>query len=262
MALAEYLNADVVSRPSASETARFGFETARITVGSEALADPAAAVDAVERALSASSAAVTILRFPSDALSLMRDVARGDAALYPAGTLVYWQGPPLSDQPDTRDGRGFEVLPHDRGRFASEILAVLRDSFDGYINHYSANPLIEPGVVVEGYAEWAAATMSSADNRVFAVATPDGAAVAVAVIAVTGDDWEIELASVAGHAQRQGHYVTLMQCVLSAAKTAGAARVIISTQAHNIGVQRAWAKLGFAPIAAIDTVHVIARSAL
>ena len=269
MGLSEYLENDVVSRHSASESDRFGFATDRITVGTGAIADAerlVGTVGAIERAMAASTATVTILRYPSEALSLVRDVAWTDVALYPAGTLVYWQGPALADQPDIqpdiRQDGSMEVLPRDRQRFSADILAVLRDSFHDYVNHYSANPLIEPGVVVEGYAEWAASTMSHPDNRVFAVAASGGEAIAVAVVAVVGGDWEIELASVAGHAQRQGHYATLIRRVTSAAKTAGAERVIISTQAHNIGVQRAWAKLGFVPIAAIDTVHVVARSAL
>ena len=73
---------------------------------------------------------------------------------------------------------------------------------------------------------------------------------------------EILLAGLTSAAQGRGLYPLLLKAVGQQAMARGCPRVTISTQAHNIRVQRAWAKAGFRPFAAITTVHAMTPGVL
>ncbi|WP_104130356.1 N-acetyltransferase [Cryobacterium sp. N21] len=261
MGLAEYQNSEITRKPSLSETTRFGFSTDRTTVGLFAASSrpDRELVEAAQRVLDGTAASINILRYPSELVSLLRDLRTDGMSVFPGGSILYWEGPAHSHagpEPDTR-----ELVGPDRIEFAQKIETVLEDSFHGYVNHYSANPLLPPGIVVAGYADWAKSTMARTGNKVFVVLS-DLRIVGVAVIGVVGTIWEIELASVASASQGKGKYLKLIRAVLSSAHSAGATRVVISTQSHNIAVQRAWVKLGFQPVTSIETVHLVDTKAL
>jgi ribosomal protein S18 acetylase RimI-like enzyme len=257
MGLIDFAHAEVRIAPSGSESSRFGRMTDRIVVGSGALdafGSMAGLSSRVSSVISASVAEIVIVRYPSSLVALLSGVDRRAFDTLPAGCLIYWQGPDSST-------RGSDVAAHEVGvaeRKArqAELNLIIADSFAGYVNHYSANPVLDPDVVVAGYLEWASHTMARPSNRVF-LTESDGAAVGIAIVSVAESTWEIELASVVPAAQRAGHYTRLIVHLLNTADASGKPRVVISTQAHNIGVQRAWAKLGFLPIDAIETVHLL-----
>lgn len=256
MGFVDYQNAQINSAPSPVESSRFGYATDRINVGALVQSTNSLAAS-VQATIEASNATIKIVRYPSELVSLFRDLHLEGTHLYPGGSLLYWESPPLSLVSDEGDEGTREVPAAHRNDFAAVIAKVLEDSFAGYINHYSANPLIPHGAVVDGYLEWAQRTMADPANRVFVAMSDRDDVVGVAVIAVAGRVWEIELASISTAAQRQGKYLTLIGRVLASAKMEGAERVVISTQSHNIGVQRAWSRLGFRPLASIDTVHLV-----
>jgi len=260
MGFAEYQNSDVTRISSKSETSRFGFTTDRTTVGLNAGSSRSERelVEAVQSVLGQSVSTINIVRYPSELVFLFRDLRTDGMSVFPGGSIIYWEGPKQIDVGTDRDTR--ELVGTERIDNAEQIEFVLEDSFHGYVNHYSANPLLPSGIVVAGYADWAKLTMASSDNKVFVVST-DERIVGVAVIGVVGTLWEIELASVVSAAQGKGNYLKLIRAVLSAADRADATRVVISTQSHNIAVMRAWAKLGFQPIKSIETVHLVAAAA-
>jgi GNAT superfamily N-acetyltransferase len=261
MGFAGYQNSKIVRVPSASETKRFGHATDRITVGKRAVEEYGsveALAKAVQREIDESNARILIMRYPANLVALVQHLRLGAADLYPGGSILYWEAParPNPSEQDEPNGSSFEVSPDDRNRFSGSIARVLEDSFGGYINHYSANPLLLPGVVVEGYAEWAASTMAYPTTRVFVIQEGDEV-VGAAIISAAGDTWEVELASVMSAAQGKGNYLALMRQVVDSAALSGIKRLVISTQSHNIAVQRAWAKLGFKPVLAIETIHLV-----
>jgi hypothetical protein len=90
----------------------------------------------------------------------------------------------------------------------------------------------------------------------------DGVVVGVATASSAESEWEIELAGIVPDRQRGGLYAHLLRGIHDGARHAGADRVVISTQSHNIGVQRAWARLGYEPIDAIETVHLVREGLL
>lgn len=257
MGFVEFQNPEVTRLHSLSESRRFGHPTDRTLVGmfaAEAALSEKALVDVVQLVLDESSSTINILRYPASLLFLMRRLRPRNARAYPGGAILYWEGPFTSVaavDPATR-----EISARDRREFEPHIASVLEDSFAGYVNHYSVNPLLAADVVVAGYAEWAKSTMANPVNRVFVVLDHERL-IGVAVIAVSGDVWEVELASISSAAQGQGNYRKLMERVLASAAEGGASRLVISTQSHNITVQRAWASMGFRPISSIETVHLV-----
>lgn len=254
MGYLDFTSPEVRRTASDSESQRFGFATDRMTVGDGI--DLAQVAALVQEQLGQSTARLTILRFPSHLLGLVGRLDLPDARVYPAGSLVYWEAP--AELTGFASGSVRDVAASEREAQSEALIHVLRDSFEGYVNHYSANPLIPAAVVVDGYAQWAASSIRSSQTRVFAQVL-DGTTVGVAVVATTGLLWEIELASIATAHQGRGLYLELIAELVRTAAEEGA-RVVISTQVHNIGVQRAWAKLGFRPIASIDTVHIVRPS--
>lgn len=259
MGFGDFSHSHVTYTPSESESDRFGFGTARLTVGfgaADALGGLGGVADAINGVLTDAAAKIVILRYPAGFLALGRSLPSSAWGVHPGGTLVYWESPLAARHIPHPSASEFTLA--ERISRSSEIQSVLADSFDGYINHYAANPLIDPGIASIGYADWAASTLSDPNNRLFAVADESGL-VAVAVVHAATSQWEVELAGVSTRAQGRGHYIRLMSRVQAAAADARADRLLISTQAHNIGVQRAWVKLGLQPISAIDTVHLLRR---
>ncbi|MFT4285223.1 MAG: GNAT family N-acetyltransferase [Protaetiibacter sp.] len=244
-------------RRSESESARFGRPTARVSVPDDMPVEVAAPL--LHDAISGTTADIVIVRYPSRSLGSLADAAADPAwVCFPGGALVYWEAPgtPASDPSGALElDEGLR-----RGERAGEIDSALRDSFDGYINHYAADPLIDPQAAVEGYAEWARALAASPENRVFVV-EDDGRIVGVAVISADDSGWDINLAGIISSAQRRGHYRRLISGVVEAARRADV-RLVISTQSHNIAVQRAWAAEGFRPLRSVDTAHLVRRVAL
>lgn len=236
--------------PSAAESARFGHEVERVTVG-ERWADalsPDELAAAVAAEVASSTARTIVLRYPARAVALARSLPATGRAVHPAGTLLYWEA-------STDDAVGDPAVRELVADDAEAALAVIADSFGGYVNHYAANPLIAPDAVTDGYREWAATTLASAGSRVFGIDVDDVLAGVATVEA--GDPWDILLAGMATGFQGRGLYPRLVRGVLAAAAADGRPRVVISTQSHNIAVQRAWARLGFVPMSAIETVHLV-----
>lgn len=249
--MAEQLTAFI----SSAESARFGRSTLRVNVP-PSLSVGEAAVQLTD-ILASTEAEIVILRYPSEALGLFAGADLDGWARFPGGSLLYWRAPshPVHDGSGTR-----ELTGEERTRHAAEIDAMLRDSFAGYVNHYAANPLIEPDAAVLGYAQWAQAIASDARNRIFTVDDPEGI-VGAAAISVSDGGWDINLAGVLSRAQRRGHYRRLLSGIVAAAESEKA-ELVISTQSHNIPVQRAWAAEGFLPDHSVDTVHLVPRAML
>ena len=180
-----------------------------------------------------------------------------------AGTLMYWEDPLLLEgsmevESNAIMFRGGSKPP---AAFVDSATAVIADSFDGYLNHYAYNTLVPAAVARDGYVDWARRTVADAAGA--AILLRDGeAAIAAATLRFnTGGKAvvaEVELASVVSTEQGAGRYRELWSVVRRMARDSGAERLIISTQASNIRVQRAWARLGLVPLAAFDTIHAIA----
>lgn len=240
---------------SPAESARFGLDVARVVLSAEDVADTVR-MSRLRHALDTSDARVVIVRYPSSELSLISLVdANGSWDIYPGGSLLYWECSRPVDRP-------FEettvVDGTDREARHPELVSLVEEIFTDYRNHYAADPLLPPDAAAAGYREWAGGLIDSSDVLVVTVDVADQP-VGIALVSDEGGEWDVRLAGIAPAHQRRGHYGRLIARVEREAARAGV-RLIISTQAHNVGVQSAWASFGWRPFDAIETVHLVRRA--
>lgn len=261
MSWAELDVADVRLTPSPLESRRFGVSIARLTIGDRC--DPAQVPGRVRCLLAERRDDVVIARWPTRLTSLGRLLSETSECFISADVLTYW-----SATAERLAGRGAKVdagLEVSPGSLSPDDLAlvtesVIRDSFLHYPNHYSANPIFDTGAVLDGYVEWAlGAAARSPDDVILLWARGQAIGVATLEPASDGRDLEVALAGLTASGQGRGWYATLLRAVGRTALVRGIPRVVISTQVHNVGVQRAWARLGLLPFSTFSTGHLMRR---
>jgi hypothetical protein len=208
---------------------------------------------------------VLVIRYPAHAVGLGAVIATSGRAVIPAGALTYWAAAAedvCAAHPDPVEGRLDVVAASDLSGSADEVAAavdkVVADSFAGYANHYVANPLLDPVSALAGYRDWARRSLVSGHDTL--VLRAAGTPIGVATCAANRDGpshLEVLLAGLVGSAQGRGRYGTLIVGCAAEARRRGLSRLIISTQVHNVRVQRAWARLGLRPFACVETVHAV-----
>lgn len=235
---------------SAVESARFGLSIARWTpIAPHDVAD----LDQYD---------IVIVRRPAGWIDSWHELAsiEGYTALH-ADTLMYWEWPVGPVPGNDREAADLGVASArwsdgDGGRIA----ALVTDVFVQYQNHYSANPLLDPARSLAGYVEWAGATAAASAGALVELVV-HGDVVGFGVV-----DWEashpdIRLAGVSSAHRGRGWYRVLMSSIMQEAVDRDVTTLRISTQAQNITVQRTWSALGWRPVDAFDTIHLV-RTAL
>jgi hypothetical protein len=255
----QLLEPGVTVTDSPLESARFGRSITRVTIGS----GPVDA-DQLLEVIRDHPADVLIVRYDAALLELPGTFARSDRAVVPAGTLTYWEEPVSVSEPPA--GSNLEVLPADRmdlEKVSETVRQIVRESFLDYGNHYTANPLLDRSATLAGYEDWAIRSLRETPGNVL-VMTDLGQPVGMATLesGADGSHLEILLAGLVPAAQGRRLYGSLLDGCARVAVARGAGRMVISTQVHNVRVQRAWARHGLRPYAAIETVHLIDRDLL
>lgn len=266
MAWQDLDGAEVVFRRSAAESARFGLDIARLTIG-ENVPDLGAAVDTAQATLLRSAADIVVVRYPSEAMCVPASLQLPGHDVLAAGALMYWESHVSPD--DAMNGarevprlvvRPASDSPRSGQRDSTRdvVTSIVTDSFANYGNHYSANPLLDQQAALDGYVEWALQSLSrpAADVQVLWV---EEAPVGLATVQsdMSGRDLEILLAGLVPSAQGKGWYGHLLAAVQREGARRGVERVVISTQGHNVHAQRAWSRAGFLPFASTETLHVV-----
>jgi ribosomal protein S18 acetylase RimI-like enzyme len=230
------------------DTARFDLPIGRVALPS---ADHVPA-DLPSRFL-ASRLEVLVVRYPAADVGAFAAMMQPGVAVIHADTLLYygWRvgGGPATDLP-----AGYSVAGGPLG--ASLLSDTTAQIFDGYVNHYAANPLVPAGQVVAGYVDWAVRHLETDDATVLGI-EHEGGLVAVAAVSIHGGELEIDLAGVLPAHRRRGVYDGLLGIVAEEARRRSLEKVVISTQAHNLAPQRAWARRGWLPEGAFQTVHLL-----
>ena len=249
----------VTAAPSPAESQRFGLGVARVSVG--AGTPPGAAATGLAKELAESTADLVVVRWPSEQVALAATVAASGRIVLAADVLMYWE---MSAQALSEvvlpESDGLRVEPGSAHLADGQrgVEEVVRASFAAYGNHYSANPALDPGLALAGYLEWASKSFSAnPDDAIFLLQGTEPIGVATLEQDSAGHDLEVLLAGLVPGAQGRGDYAHLLRAVGAEALRRDRARVVISTQAHNVRVQRAWARLGFRPFAAVTTAHAI-----
>jgi len=251
----------ILASPSEVESRRFGLAIGRVVVGQrvtwsqETSGRLAAALDRDEDVL--------IVRYPSQLATCAGVLAATGRDVLPADSLTYWQASSATvassasvDASTPEMVRADEVDP---GKL-SHAVAV---AFANYVNHYSANPLLDPALATEGYVDWVARTLR-ADPENGAVLVSDGEVDAWGMWLAdpSGANLEWMLAGVTPRARGRALYGVLMARAGQVAVSRGIPRVVTSTQGANVGIQRVWARAQLLPMADLMTVHLVRRGLL
>jgi hypothetical protein len=239
---------DVQLRRSPFEQDRFGVSVDRMVV-------PGTRPPALARVceiVRSSEADVVVLRYPAERIDLFAELVGTGRDPVLADTLVYWR---------LRTGEGRRPVPDPSLETAlapglpQDVVAdLVADVFADYSNHYLANPLFEPRLALDGYVDWATRSVTRGAP---VVTSREGRPIAFATLDRQGDHVEVELAGVRTSEQGGGVYGHLFAGVEDVAVAEQVPEVLISTQAHNTGVQRAWARYGLEPVATYLTVHLV-----
>lgn len=241
-------------RHSKVESERFGYDVGRMTIGPGRIEQ-----DELLLVIQQDPSDILIVRHDAGRLGLPALLARSRRSVLPAGALTYWEKT-VDSQAELVDGN---LAVHGADYFDIEtssrlVREIVRSSFADYGNHYAANPLLDSSAALAGYEEWAVRCLTEDPRNVLVMADrEEPIGVATLEPAVDGRHFEVLLAGLTPAAQGQGFYGTLMRACENLAFTRGAERLLISTQVHNVRVQRAWARQGLRPFAAIETLHLV-----
>ena len=261
-----------------ADSARFGLAVARLRVRRSERQEDENSTE-LAAALRAELAQVVICRYPADSWWVAAALVASGRNVLPAGGLVYWRSPAgAADQnPPARGRDDVDVVTADvaalgsagdrlgrvgdQRRTAGLLDELVGGTFDRYGSHYRHNPLFDPDAIAAGYAEWTRAVLASDTGEVL-VLRLRGEPIGFASLAPDGDGYEILLAGISPAQQGRGHYRELLDACARWSAAHGGKSVVISTQTHNVRVQRAWANAGWRPVDALETVHLVTRGLL
>lgn len=239
--------------PSPKDSARFGLKIVRGRIDQDI---PAPGV--LHSEVVALGTDIAVLRVPAGMTAPLRDFA--DRGLIPihADTLVYYERrltplAPISNLPSNLTVEKATIEDQ------SSIADVARRGFCSYRSHYNANPLLDPVLILEGYAEWAIDYISSEpSDRETWIVRDCGSIIAFATCSlIVGDEIvEVVLNAVDPAHAGNGVYGHLLRHILRTYQRRGLRAIRISTQVWNYVVQRAWTREGLAITHAYDTYHI------
>jgi GNAT superfamily N-acetyltransferase len=215
--------------------------------------------NALRRALDEEAIAdVIFVRYESSQTWVASVLVQSGRVLVPAGNIVYWQDRgsrlvPSAANPDAAfRASGLRILgPGD----SSVCVEAMQATFVGYLNHYASNPWLRPIDAGAAYADWALRSLGGRDYAVVGDMGPSGDVRAIALVHISEQTAEVLLAGVVPGARGRGAYSTFIVAIAEACARLGLSRVVISTQDHNVAVQRLWCRAGFEPVVGVTIVH-------
>lgn len=186
------------------------------------------------------------------------------AAKLNSRSLISWQADTLLyfkiEARSLAEGAETTCLEPLMSRDESIANALVERVFEGYRNHYSANPALGNIDVVKVYQDWTLNALRKDKNTVFTAVTSNGATAGLCVVDSEGDKYEeILLAGIVPEERGHGVYQEMIRSIGHNAHKSGKDSVVISTQASNIRVMRSWCRMGFLPTIALNTFHVMRR---
>jgi len=182
-----------------------------------------------------------------------------------ADTLVYYKKQLMpGDQSDRSQSNRSDVPTDWRVALAQiedmgHIADVTRSSFSAYRSHYHANPLLQPRLILEGYAEWAIEYLSDRANNRFTFALKDQQRLLAFLTCRIDPEiktCEVILNAVHPSVSGRGIYSYLFAESLRSLARLGMEHVEISTQVWNYAAQKVWTRQGLILNRAYDTYHV------
>jgi len=134
---------------------------------------------------------------------------------------------------------------------------MARTIFQDYPSHYRSNPLLDASVIADGYADWAVRLSEGPGTTARFFGRAGAIAGFVAYRADPGEHAaEFLLAGVLPPMRGNGVYLQMFSDMLGSFRSDGFRIAQTATQAHNVGSQRTWTKLGMALRSVEYTLHV------
>jgi GNAT superfamily N-acetyltransferase len=226
---------------SSLSTSRFGVPIAHVNL------DRGDELEGIVRRARSGDVAMVVVRLDAGDLDSAGRLEAAGARL--CDTLVYWSravpaGKSVSD-------RIREAGPAD----AEVVATIARLAFAGYQGHFQADPRLDRAAADEVYADWARRSCEDGSDRVW-LADDEGPAGFLTMRFNGPQESEILLNAVRPDRQRRGLYPLLVGAALDASSRSGVSRCLVSTQLHNLPVQKVWSRMGFEPASAVHTFHL------
>lgn len=235
--------------PAPLESARFGLNVYR------------ARVERIDSALLGAAVIdgrcdVAIVRVPSGRGTRMYDLCQWGWPVIQADTLVTYAWAAVSPAPALRAGT-VATLGRAGSADVADLRALVQAAFEGYSNHYAANPLFDAAGILAGYQEWAESQIGSEDSDLW-LARQDGRAVGFLACRhdIDANASDIVLNGVAPDCGGQGIYTDLVRMAQAEVYQRGIGTLRVATQVGNLRVQGVWSRLGFRLVESLDTFHV------
>ena len=198
---------------------------------------------------------VAIFRLPSSQQHQLAQLSLLPFPVIVADTLVSYDCD-LREHP-AQPLRNTRLEVHRATAADREALEELVDlSFKEYRTHYNSNPLFDQELVLAGYKEWALSTLQADDKRICFLFHLDGTAVGYATSEVHDTYGEGIIFGARPNIAAKNLYVDLLNYTKQYMWDQGIKRVRATTQVQNLGVQRAWVRMGFTPARSYCTVHI------
>lgn len=250
MGLAEYLTDSVSVSPGIAESRRFGLSVINVRGGLSMDHD----ID-LSRTFRDRDFDLAVVRYPSGNTEFSSQLSRLGYNMISTDPTVYWSLSSFSQQPQARSSAEFQLV---RADTTDDVAKIVSSSFRGYRSHWHHNPRTSQVNMVDVYIEWLEAVANQPSFGAFLLKSPRaGEAIGMALLEFHDSFVEILLAGISEKHQGVGHYSSILEGVSRTALAMSCSRVVISTQASNINVQKAWARNGWLPEMTLQTVHLV-----
>ncbi len=173
-----------------------------------------------------------------------------------AGQLVYW-GAELQDWSGPVEPPAAVPLEVAGPDDQTACVAAIAEIFDGYVNHYSTNTAL-PAVDVGGaYADWTARAFHDPSCEIVFSRDQEGDVAGIALTREVDSVIEVLLAGVHPSARGKGSYSQMFASLVQRHTARGMGQLVISTQDHNVAVQRLWIRAGLVPMEGVMITHLM-----
>jgi acyl dehydratase/GNAT superfamily N-acetyltransferase len=199
---------------------------------------------------------VAIIRTPGDGQEAATQFERTGFPFLHADVLVYYDADLKTYTPKPLRNADLEFVLCNEG-LKEDLARLVREIFSGYRNHYNANPYLPADRILEGFQEWAVDFGASpTPGRCAWLARRNGKWIAFATCSFVGDTCEGVLYCVHPDHSGGGLYSDLIRFTEAHFKAEGYTLMKVSTQIHNLAVQKVWSREGFALSKCYHTWHL------
>lgn len=199
-----------------------------------------------------------ILRIPADKQNQLFKLERKGFPYLVADSLVYYKTRLADIEVKNIKNNEIEYVIAEKSH-ESILCQLVQEIFNGYTNHYFSNPYIQKQSITEGYQEWANSNITNNNpNKITFLIKRDSQFIGFACCSFNHEKKECEgiLYGVVDNESGKGIYSDLIRYTQKYFKSLGYLTMKVSTQLHNIAVQRVWTKEGFLISETLITIHI------